>query len=209
MMLQSRSPAVGELRPTGIVLASGSPRRRELMGRLLGGLPGHSPAQLVVEPADVDETPLPGESPTDLVERLAASKARAVSGDHPNALVVGADTVVDIDGTILGKPVDRQDAVEMLQRLSGRPHAVHTGIALVGPGDATVQSWVETTLVAFRDLTDGEIEVYVDTGEPMDKAGAYGIQGEGGRLVESIDGSFDNVVGLPLDRLRDLLSCGF
>lgn len=169
-----------------MVLASGSPRRLELLRRI-----GIEPE---VRPADVDETPLLGESPIALVSRLAAAKADAVeAGD---ALVVAADTEVVIDERILGKPADADDARAMLACLSGRSHDVITGVHLKR-GHATA-AVVEITSVCFRLLTSEEVDAYVATEEPFDKAGAYAIQGTGGMFVESITGSDSNVVGLPL-----------
>lgn len=180
-----------------LILASASPRRRELLDRM--GL-AH-----VVVPADVDETPLPGEAPEELVSRLAEAKAthvlRAHAADRP--VVLAADTVVVVDGTVLGKPADAADAAAMLRRLSGRTHEVLTGVA-VARGDR-VEVVVERTAVTFAELDDAEIAAYVGTGEPLDKAGAYGIQGRGGNFVTRIEGSYDNVVGLPTRTVRDLL----
>ncbi|MET0145311.1 MAG: nucleoside triphosphate pyrophosphatase [Ilumatobacteraceae bacterium] len=167
-----------------LVLASGSPRRRELLGQL--GL------AFDVVPADIDETPRPGERARDLVRRLAEGKARAVDGDP----VLAADTVVEVDGEVFGKPVDADDARRMLGRLSARSHHVHTGVA-VRSGDR-LEVAVETTTVVFTPLAPGAIDWYLGTGEPFDKAGAYAIQGAGGIFVEAIRGSVSNVVGLPL-----------
>ena len=192
-----------------LVLASASPRRRELLALL--GRP------FTVRVADVDEAPLPGESAGALVERLAVAKALlVVEGLRPGAgpqgaVVVGADTVVVLDGEILGKPADADHAEVMLARLQGRVHEVCTGVAVArldgaDPGaEATVACFVETTEVAFAPMTPADIAGYVATGEPLDKAGAYGIQGLGGRWVERISGSYHNVVGLPLARLARLL----
>lgn len=179
-----------------LVLASGSPRRRELLGRL--GIP------FDVVTADVDETPGAGESPSELVDRLAAAKAVAVSRQRPGAVVIGADTVVAVDGEILGKPADADDARRMLQTLSGRWHDVHTGIALAVDG-AVAAGAVVRTAVRFAELTDAEICWYVATGEPLDKAGAYALQGAGGALVAAVAGSPSNVVGLPLAELAACL----
>lgn len=180
-------------RSAGLVLASSSPRRREILGRL--GL------RFRVVVPDVDETPLPGEVPRDLVLRTARNKARAVAerlrrerGEQP--WVLAADTVVVADGTLLGKPADRTEASAMLATLSGRDHTVLTGFCIVRYGQSE-ESHVVSTTVRFKDLTPGEIEGYVASGEPFDKAGGYGIQGLGCFLVERIDGSYDNVVGLP------------
>ena len=161
---------------------------------------------VTVIPADIDETALPGENPFALVERLARSKAAAVASAHgkPGEIVVAADTIVTLDGEILGKPHDAADAHRMLRELSGRTHQVATGACIMqtGANPADAYSFVEVTDVTFYELTDEEIDAYVASGEPMDKAGAYGIQGVRGRmLVRGIDGDFYNVVGLPIARL--------
>lgn len=176
-----------------MVLASASPRRLALLRRL-----GVEP---VVRPADVDETSRPGEAPADLVERLARAKARSVEAD-PNDLVVAADTVVAMGTRVLGKPRDAEDASRMLAALSGRDHHVLTGVAVCR--GALTHADVDTTRVTFRLLDPGEIAWYVATGEPDDKAGAYGLQGAGAALVDRIDGSDTNVIGLPLALLVTL-----
>lgn len=173
-----------------VVLASGSPRRLELLRRI-----GIEPE---VRIADVDETPAPGEDAAALVSRLAAAKAEAVD-DGTGVLVVAADTVVVIDGRVLGKPGDAHDAARMLATLSGRSHDVLTGVHL--RRGSRVADAVETTSVRFRTLSEREIAAYVATGEPLDKAGAYAIQGVGGMFVETISGSDTNVIGLPLSTL--------
>ncbi len=175
----------------GLVLASGSPRRRELLSQL--GL-----TFATVAP-DVDETPLPGERPIEMVRRLALAKAAAVAGDP----VLAADTTVEIDGEIFGKPLDADDARRMLRRLSGRAHKVHTGVAVRAGSEVAVE--VVTTIVTFVALQPAVIEWYVGTGEPLDKAGAYAIQGHGGIFVEHLRGSTSNVVGLPLTTVARLL----
>ena len=177
-----------------IVLASQSPRRRELL--TLVGL-AHE-----VIPADIDESALPEEAPAAHAERLAREKALALSVEHPDALTVAADTIVVIDGLILGKPRDRDDAHRMLALLSGRTHTVFTAVA-VGRGHEVVSA-LEDVAVTFRPLDAGEIDAYIATGEPMDKAGAYGIQGYGATIVERIDGDFFAVMGLALVRLVGL-----
>jgi septum formation protein len=170
-----------------LVLASGSPRRRELLTQL--GLTFD-----IVSP-DIDETELPGEDPVAYVRRLAVAKAHAV--DAPaDALVIAADTTVDLGGDILAKPIDAADAATMLRRLSARTHRVHTGVAL-RRGDTCVHE-VITSFVTFVPLTPATIDWYVGTGEPLDKAGAYAVQGAGGVLVQRVRGSVSNVVGLPL-----------
>ena len=181
-----------------LVLASASPRRKDLLADL--GLP------FDVRPADVDETPQPGESPEALVARLAGSKAEAgARATGPDAVVVGADTIVAIGDDVLGKPADAVGAADMLRRLAAATHRVLTGVAVAVTARPTALE-VVTTDVTFRSLTADEIAAYVATGEPLDKAGAYGIQGQGGALVASIDGPYDNVVGLPLECVRRLLA---
>lgn len=185
-----------------IVLASASPRRLELLGSL--GL------EVEVRPSRYGEPDDPALSPAQLALRHAQAKALDVLAtlDRPQALVA-ADTVVDVDGTALNKPADAADAVRMLRSLSGRDHRVHTAMALALPGHPLVTE-TSTTRVRFYPLCDAEIEEYVATGEPMDKAGAYGIQGRAASLVESIDGDFYTVMGFPLARfVRALRSYGF
>jgi septum formation protein len=181
--------------PVRVVLASQSPRRRELL--TLIGVPHE------VRPADIDESVLPGERPAPHAERLARQKALAIAGDDPEAVTIGSDTIVVVDGDILGKPSDHADARRMLRRLSGREHVVFTAVAVARGG--RVASSVEEVTVAFRELSDADIDAYVATGEPMDKAGAYGIQGYGATIVERIDGDFFAVMGLPLGRLVRLM----
>jgi septum formation protein len=156
--------------------------------------------------ADVDETPLPDELPAAYVERLAVVKARAVFALRPDSCVLGADTTVTIDGEILGKPVDEQDAVRMLRMLQGRAHEVHTGIALVSARGT--RSAVDTTRVWFAPMTDKDISWYVATGEPVDRAGAYAIQGIASRFIPRIEGSYSNVVGLPVALVSSILNQG-
>jgi len=179
-----------------LILASGSPRRRQLL-ELIG-------VGFTVIPADVDETPLPGEDPVTYASRAARDKALDVATGHPGRLVLGADTVVEVDHEIFGKPSSADDAVSMLQRLSGRSHLVHTALALVT--DETDHEVVDSARVQFLDLTDEMIRWYVATGEPMDKAGAYAIQGLGGLLVAGVEGSPHTVVGLPVHRLPELFA---
>ena len=179
-----------------VLLASSSPRRRELLAQI--GI-AHE-----VRPADIDETVLAGELPVPHAERLARAKAEAVARDAPDAIVIGSDTIVVVDGDILGKPADAEHARQMLARLSGRTHTVFTAVA-VWRGGRTVAE-VEAVEVTFRTLSAREIEQYVATGEPMDKAGAYGIQGYGATIVERIDGDYFAVMGLPLVRLTRLLA---
>jgi septum formation protein len=171
-----------------VILASQSPRRRELLA--LVGI-DHS-----VQPADIDETPYAGELPVPHTERLARGKAAVIAASDPDALIIAADTIVVVDGALLGKPRDIADAHAMLRRLSGRTHEVCTAMA-VARGDR-IESEVVRVQVRFRALDDETIVRYVDTGEPMDKAGAYGIQGFGATIVEHIEGDYFAVMGLSL-----------
>lgn len=171
---------------TSIILASGSPRRRELLEQL--GL------RFTITAPDVDESPLPDEDPAAYVGRVALDKVNAVAIN--DSLVIAADTTVEVDGEIIAKPIDLADARAMLRRLSGRTHAVHTGVVL-RRGDRRAAATV-TSQVRFVTLTDEMIEWYVATGEPLDKAGAYAVQGAGAVLVESVEGSVSNIIGLPL-----------
>lgn len=180
-----------------VVLASGSPRRAELLTRLN--------IAHVVDPADVAEEVLADESPEGHVRRLARAKAVEVAGRHPDALVLAGDTVVVLDGTILGKPESEEGASEMLKSLSGRSHRVVGGLALASPGAGVVVR-SDRTEVRLRDLDRATVDAYVATGEPMDKAGGYGIQGLGGALVRSIEGDYYTVVGLSLFGLTELLA---
>jgi septum formation protein len=179
-----------------VVLASQSPRRRELLDLI--GI-AHS-----VKPADVDETIHAGEDPVAYVERVARDKVAKVAAGDRDAVVIGADTTVVVDGELLAKPDDAADARRMLKRLAGRSHFVHTAIAVARGG--RVASAVETVGVTFRALTDAEIAAYVATKEPLDKAGAYGIQGFGATIVERVDGDYFSVMGLGLRRLVALLA---
>jgi septum formation protein len=178
-----------------LVLASQSPRRAELIGRL--GL------EFETLPADIDESYQEGETPPEHAERLSREKALKIAADRPEALVVGSDTIVVIDGDVLGKPRDREHAIEMLMRLSGREHEVCTGVAVAHGG--RVESGLERVRVRFRTLDRSAAEEYVDTGEPMDKAGAYGIQGFGSAIVDGIDGDYFAVMGLPVVRMLSLI----
>jgi len=193
-----------------LVLASASPRRQDLLQS--AGI------SFVVQPADVDETPLAKESARECAERLAKEKALAVWQKRPEDLVLGADTVVVVDDVILGKPADAEDAARMLRMLSGRTHQVITGVCFAGangpragtrgqgPGDrktnliedTEIRTASETTLVTMSGISDREIRDYVATGEPMDKAGAYAIQGIASRWIPRIEGDYSNVVGLPV-----------
>ena len=181
-----------------LILASGSPRRRELLARL--GLP------FDVIPSDADETADPGLAPDELVARLAERKARAVAATVERRLVIGADTAVVLDGAVLGKPRDPADAGRMLRRLRDREHHVVTGVAIVDAATGRAERSAVRSVVRMRPYRDDEIDRYVATGEPMDKAGGYGIQAGGGRLVAAVDGCFNNVVGLPLCEAAALLT---
>ncbi len=171
-----------------LVLASASPRRQELLR--------NAGIAFEVQPADIAEDPLPGEAAKDCAERLAREKALAVARQRPHDCVLGADTVVVVDGQLLGKPCDAADAALMLRLLSGREHRVITGVCLVVGGVSSVSS--ETTLVTVSELTDKDIAAYVASGEPMDKAGAYAVQGIASRWIPRIEGDYCNVVGLPV-----------
>lgn len=178
-----------------VILASASPRRRELLSGM--GI------SFAVCPCDVDEH-LPGTvPPPKAVVILSERKARAASAVHPEALVIASDTLVACDGTALGKPVNAADAHHILMRLSGRAHMVYTGVTVLYRG-RTYTARGET-VVHMRPFGPEEADAYIETGEPMDKAGAYGIQGQGGRFVTRIEGAYDNVVGLPTELLRRLL----
>ena len=181
-----------------MILASRSPRRSELLKA--AGI------SFEVLAADVDETPRPNEAPAAYVERLALEKARAVLALRPEATVLGADTTVTIGGEILGKPSDKHDAIRMLRKLSGAVHDVHTGVALVSA--RRVRAAVETTRVWFSEMTDEDISWYVATGEPVDRAGAYAIQGFASRFIPRIEGSYSNVVGLPVALVSSILKEG-
>jgi nucleoside triphosphate pyrophosphatase len=178
-----------------LVLASASPRRAQLLEML--GL------SFRVHPANIDESLRDGEPPGGHAERLSVEKARAIAALEPAALVIGSDTVVVVDDAILGKPGDPADAVAMLLRLQGREHTVVTGVAVAR--DGRCWSGVERVIVRFRAFDEETARRYVETGEPMDKAGAYGIQGYGATLVERIEGDFFAVMGLPVARLVSLL----
>jgi septum formation protein len=185
-----------------LVLASASPRRQELLR--------NAGISFTVQPADVDETPLPGEPPRECAERLARDKALAVWRLRPQDVVLGADTIVVVDEAILGKPINAADAARMLRQLSGRVHRVITGVCVV-PAAAAGENQEprtdsEITLVTMDDLSDDEIRDYVATGEPMDKAGAYAIQGMASRWIPRIEGDYSNVVGLPVALVYRMLS---
>lgn len=175
-----------------VILASASPRRKELLGYIV--------PRFEIIPADVDET-LPEEIPAEKsAEFLAVKKAEHISEQYPESIVIGSDTVVIVDGEILGKPADEADAYRMLKKLSGKTHTVVTGVC-ISQGEKK-KSFSEATLVEFYPLSEEEIRDYIATGDPMDKAGAYGIQGEGCVLIKGIEGDFFTVMGLPAARLK-------
>jgi septum formation protein len=186
-----------------LVLASASPRRQELLR--------NASIPFTVQVSGIDETALPGESPRSCAERLARDKARAISRLRPQEYVLGADTIVVVDGTMLGKPRDAADAARMLRMLAGRSHQVITGVCLVkavASGEWSVASEdirSETTLVTMCELSDDEIRSYVATGEPMDKAGSYAIQGIASRWIPRIEGDYSNVMGLPVSLVYRML----
>lgn len=182
-------------RSVRIILASGSPRRHDLL--LMAGI-AHE-----VLPADVDETYRAGEEPGVYTERLAREKGASVALREPSALIIAADTIVVVDGQVLGKPRDASDAARMLRMLSGRMHKVLTAIAVARFG--RLESAVDIVQVKFRDLTDDDISKYIGSGEPADKAGAYGIQGYGATIVERIEGDYFAVMGMSLLRLTTLM----
>lgn len=174
-----------------IVLASASPRRRELMALIT--------PHFEVAPADVDERAVTADTPALLAQALAQAKCRAAAALHAQDVVVGCDTVVDVDGIVLGKPADAAQARRMLRMLSGRSHRVHTGVCIC-TGEREML-FAETTAVTFMPLRDAEIDAYIATGDPFDKAGGYGVQGGAAKFVRGITGCYFNVVGLPVSRV--------
>ncbi len=196
MLGQAIRPGGGEdvQYPFAVILASRSPRRIGLLQAM--GL------EASVEPADIDETAKHGESPERLVRRLAATKALTVAAAHPHAVVLGADTVVAMGRRILAKPQDAKEAEQMLALLSGQRHQVYTGLAAYQERLGRGFIRVDVAKVTFRSLTETEISRYVATGEPMDKAGAYAIQGEAGRWVEKFEGNLETVIGLATDSVE-------
>jgi septum formation protein len=184
-----------------LILASSSPRRQELLREI--GIP------FQVHAAHINEDQIANEQPSEYALRLAREKAQAVAARYPQSYVLGADTIVVVDGEILGKPKDHSDAARMLRKLSGRSHEVTTAVSLIAPDAVAPGTRTETractTKVYFRKLTEDEIQQYVAGGEPMDKAGAYAIQGGASRWTDRIEGEWSNVVGLPLSLVTDLL----
>jgi septum formation protein len=185
-----------------LILASSSPRRKELLENI------H--LSFEVSSSDVDESFTEGLSPEVVVKLLAERKAKAVAAHNPTAFVLGADTIVVLEGTVLGKPNDDVEAAVMLGKLSGKTHEVYTGVAIVSPNEEDAFTFYEKTTVTFWELTETEINMYVSSGEPLDKAGAYGIQQLGSFLVKEIQGDYFSVVGLPVSRtVRELRRAGF
>jgi septum formation protein len=180
-----------------IILASNSPRRRELLHQV--GL------SFIIDPTKVDEQIRPGESPESYVVRVALDKARAAASRAASGIIIAADTIVVLGDAILGKPADSRDAERMLTLLSGRVHDVISGLALINAAEEKTATGTSLTRVWFRDLSRNEIVSYIKSGEPLDKAGAYGIQGKGALLVKKIEGCYFNVVGLPLSLLGEML----
>jgi len=179
-----------------LILASSSPRRRELLRE--AGIP------IEVHAAKIREERIVGEAPAEYASRLAQEKARAVAREFPGQYVLGADTIVVVGDQVLEKPRDAEDAARMLRLLSGREHQVTTGVSLIDPG-GNIDTRSSTAYVHFRKLKDDEIHRYVASGEPMDKAGAYAIQGGAARWIERVDGEYSNVVGLPLSLVKEML----
>lgn len=180
-----------------LVLASASPRRQELL-EMLG-------IDLVIEPSGIDESSRPGESPRDHALRLSLEKARDISERYPGLWVLGADTIVVVDGEVLGKPEGKEDARQMLLKLSGREHVVITGFALVFKQTNVEYSQAVESRVTFNPLEEDDIQWYLGTGEPFDKAGAYAVQGKGAAFIKEICGSHTNVIGLPLSEVVEAL----
>ncbi len=192
-----------------VVLASRSPRRVDLLTKFVDEIFGEGQMTFDIEPADIDETPLEHETPLAHVQRLAQSKAQTIAQRFAGSdvVVIAADTTVDVDGEIFGKPENLDDARRMLNEMSGRTHRVHTAIAVVR-GEHQAHT-VDSASVTLVQISEELMEWYLATGESLDKAGAYALQGDGGKLVETLQGSFTTVVGLPLEPLADLLAqCG-
>ena len=203
--------------PIQIVLASKSPRRVDLLTQLLDHQFGEGVVTFAIDPPNIDETALTGETPIAHVQRLSVAKSHAVAARYKNAaVIIAADTTVDLDGKIFGQPADEQDARTMLNELSGRTHQVHTAVAVVHlANDGTMVSQahgLDSAGVSMLEITPEKMEWYLATGESMGKAGSYAVQGDGGALVERVEGSLTTVIGLPLDLLSDLLvqvDCGW
>jgi septum formation protein len=195
-MIVMEMPMPDKTHPT-IILASNSPRRRELLHQI--GL------SFATDPSQVDEQVLIGESPESYAVRVALDKARAAAARAGSGIIIAADTIVVLGGRILGKPANRRDAERMLSILSGKMHVVITGLAIMDASEGKTETGMSLTRVWFKDLSKDEISSYIKGGEPLDKAGAYGIQGKGALFVKQIEGCYFNVVGLPLSLLGELL----
>jgi len=180
-----------------IILASASPRRQAFLKKL--------DLEFTVIPASIDETPLPQESAENFVQRMSADKTKFIAGLHPEAFVIGADTIISFQGEILGKPSEPRDALRILQKLQGTSHEVMTSLSLCCIQKKLSTTIIRTTRVTFDSFSKETLKAYIRSGEPMDKAGAYAIQGQGGFLVQKIDGSCSNVIGLPMNDLIRLL----
>lgn len=178
-----------------LILASGSPRRKELLSLYT--------TDFTVCISDFDEDAVQADTPAELVEKLACGKCLSVATEHPGAVVIGCDTVVDVNGEVFGKPKDREDAKRMLRALSGSTHAVHTGVC-VSDGSRT-ESFVDSCKVTFFPMSEDEIEYYIATAEPYDKAGAYAIQGRAALWLDRIEGDYYTIMGLPVSRIVRLL----
>jgi septum formation protein len=178
-----------------LILASGSPRRKELLSLYT--------ADFTVCVSAFDESSVRAENPKELVEQLARGKCLAVAAQHPESIVIGCDTVVDVDGEVLGKPRDEQDARRMLAALSGRTHAVHTGVCVAYAGKC--ESFADSCAVRFFPISQQEIEAYVATAEPYDKAGAYAIQGRAALWLDRLEGDYYTIMGLPVSRTAQLV----
>lgn len=184
-----------------IILASSSPRRKELLSQ--------AGVAFTIIVSGCDETPVPGESAREMVERLAIVKAAVVADQHPHAYVIGADTTVCIDGEVLGKPESFEEACSMLRKIQGRTHEVLGGIAIINRSQALEKRWSHSTKVTMAPMSEEVIARYVRSGEPMDKAGSYAIQGLGLQFVDSVEGSYSNVVGLNISALMvELMGLG-
>jgi len=184
--------------PKRVVLASASPRRVQLLRKII--------QDFEVFPSGVDESGIRAGTPEDFAVKAALAKAQTVAKSFPGAVIIGADTIVVLGGRVLGKPRDGQEAIQMLEALSGKTHRVITGLAVIDPGENGARTAHEITSVKMRKVPRKDIIDYVRSGKPMDKAGSYGIQEIEEVFIESIDGDYDNVVGLPLGKLRELLS---
>ncbi|MDO5011216.1 MAG: Maf family protein [Intestinibacter bartlettii] len=184
-----------------IILASASPRRKEILQ--------NTKLKFEIEKSDIEEIILENESPEDMVIRLAYEKAFDVAKKNKDKLVIGADTIVALDNEVLGKPKDKQEAYQMIKKLSNKTHKVITGISLINLKENKVIKDYVVSCVTFKDLSEDSIKDYINTNESLDKAGAYGIQGYGALLVKTIQGDYFNIVGLPISRLSDLLKDHF